>query len=295
MNKLFPIYYETVGNPSDPCIILIAGIGGQLTDWPSTITQCLADNGFYVVTFDNRDAGLSRHYDELGIPDFNKIFADNQQGKPITPPYTLEDMAFDIIALMDELKIKKAHMIGASMGGIIAQYVALNHADRVLSLTCIFSTSGDPALPQPKKEVSAFFSSSMGHKEQSVESLVNNKLQLYKIYNHPDYFDEIKITNQIMASIKRGNYPAGFKRTLLASICEQPRTNKLKKMKVPCLIIHGDYDPVFSIEHGKQLAECIEGSHLEIIEKMGHGLPDYFAKKVVELIVKYLNDDASNR
>ena len=288
MNK-FSLYYETLGDSRNPCVILITGIGGQLINWPPILSQGLAEKGFYLVMFDNRDAGLSRHYDELGVPNFNDAIAAQQQGKPFNPPYTLEDMAADVIALMDELHIEKAHIVGGSMGGIIAQYVALNFPDRCLSLTCIYSTSGDPTLPPAKKDVLEFFATSMNAEKQnqSFESALSTKLQLYKIYNHPDHFDEEKIKNQLMIEFKRAHYPEGFKRTLLAMMSAPPRIDKLKKLKMPCLIIHGDYDPVFPLEHGKQLAECISGSHLEIIEKMGHGLPDEVCEKIVDLMAKY--------
>lgn len=288
MNKPFPIYYETFGNAHDPCIILITGIGGQLVDWSPILTHGLANKGFFVVIFDNRDSGLSRHYDQLGVPNFNEAIVAIQQGQLFHPPYTLEDMAADVIALMDELRIKKAHIVGGSMGGIIAQYVALNYTHRVLSLICIATTSGDPKLPPAKKEVLDFFATSMNSENQSLESAVNKKLQLFKIYNHPDYFDEEKIKKQLVTAFKRANDPNGFKRLLLAMICAKPRTEQLKNLDAPCLIIHGDYDPVFSVEHGKQLAESITGSHLEVIKKMGHGLPDYFDYKIVNLIVSFI-------
>ncbi|MBX3710056.1 MAG: alpha/beta hydrolase [Gammaproteobacteria bacterium] len=287
MNKSFPICYETFGNMHNPCIILIVGIGGQLIDWPSILTCGLADKGFYVVVFDNRDSGLSKHYDEVGVPNFSEAIAAKQQGQPFNPSYTLEDMATDVITLMDELHIKKAHIVGSSMGGIIAQYVAINNCDRALSLTCIYSTSGDPTLPPSKKEVLGFFATSMNTENLSLEAAVNKKLKLFKIYNHPDFFDEGKIVQQLTAAFKRANNPNGFKRILLAMICAQSRTEQLKKLSIPCLIIHGDYDPVFPLEHGKQLADSIPGSHLEVIKKMGHGLPDEFAKKVVDLIARH--------
>jgi pimeloyl-ACP methyl ester carboxylesterase len=291
MNKSFPICFETFGNPKNPCIILVAGLSGQLIDWPSTLTEGLANKGFYVVTFDNRDSGLSHHYDELGTVDFNEVIATKQQGEPFKPPYSLEDMASDVIVLMDELHIEKAYIGGGSMGGIIAQYVAINYPNRVSSLILIATTSGDPQLPPAKKEVLEFFSKSLnpGKQNQSLETSINEKLRLFKIYIHPDYFDEQKIRNQIMASYKRAYYPEGFKRTLLAMICAEPRTMELKKLNVPCLIIHGDYDPVFSIEHGKHLAASIKRSQLEIIEKMGHALPDFICQKIVDLIAKYFN------
>jgi pimeloyl-ACP methyl ester carboxylesterase len=288
MNKFFPICYEVFGNPNNPCIILISGIGGQLIDWPKSLTHGLVEKGFYVIIFDNRDSGLSRQYDELGTPDFSEAIAAKQQGKSFNPPYRLENLADDVIVLMDELQIEKAHILGASMGGIIAQYVALGFVDRVHSLTCIATTSGDPQLPPAKKEVMEFFASSMNIQNQSLESFIDSKLDLFRIYNHPDDFDEENLKNQFVASFKRSNNPAGFKRLMLAMICAEPRTDRLKQLKLPCLIIHGGYDPVFSVEHGHQLAESIAGSHLEIIEKMGHGLPDFVCEKTIDLVTKYL-------
>lgn len=284
MGETFPIYYETAGNMEDPCIILINGIGGQLIDWQPALIKGLVDNGFFVVLFDHRDTGLSKHYDELGVPNFNEVM----QGKIIKPGYTLEDLAEDVVALMDELHIDKAHIVGASMGGIVAQYVALNSPKRVRSLTCIATTSGEPGLPEARQEVLDFFASSMSGGEQTMEAAIDKKLQLFKIYQHPDYFDEQKIREQFVKAFERGHYPDGFKRLLFAMICAQPRTERLKTLRMPCLVIHGDYDPVFPLEHGKQLAAVIPGSHLAIIEKMGHGLHEDFCPRIVDLITKFL-------
>ncbi len=286
-DRSFPLCYETIGNPHDPCIILIMGIGGQLIDWPQKLTQGLADNGFYVVTFDNRDSGLSKHFDELGAPNFNDAIVAKQQGKIFKPPYSLEDVAADVNTLMNELRVEKSHILGISMGGMIAQLVALNYPDRVLSLTCISSTSGDPALPPPTKEVMDFFSSSAeGQKNQTMESFVNKKLELFKIYN-PNFFEEEKAKRQMIASYQRANDPIGFQRLMLAVACAEPRMERLKKLNVPSLIIHGDCDPVFNLAHGKQLAALIPGSQFELIEKMGHGLSDVACEKIIELFVKY--------
>lgn len=157
----------------------------------------------------------------------------------------------------------------------------------MLSLICIYSTSGDSALPPAKKEVLEFFAQSISSEELSLDAVVNNKLRLFKIYNHPDYYDEEKIKNQLSIAVYRAHYPAGFRRLLLAMISASPRTDQLKKLKVPCLIIHGTHDPVFPLEHGKQLAESIPGSHLEVMENLGHGLPDFFSQKIVDLIAKH--------
>lgn len=286
MNKSFPICYETFGHPNNPCIILIMGISGQLIHWPIELTQGLADNGFYVVTLDNRDAGLSHYYDHLETPNFNEVIVAKQQGKNFHPPYTLEDMASDVIGLMNELRIEKAHIAGISMGGIISQIIALEYPKRVLSLTCIASTSSDPHLPPARPEVLEFFFSPQKQVE-NLESWVNNKIQLYKIYNHPDYIDEDKVRALYVKTYHRAHNPSGFKRQLLAMICAQPRVEKLKQLQIASLIIHGDHDPVFPIEHGKQLAQILPNAHLEIIEKMGHGLPEPLCAKIVDICCRF--------
>ena len=232
MNK-FPTYYETFGNATDPSIILITGIGGQLIDWSPILINGLVDKGFFVIVFDNRDSGLSHQYIEFGVPNFSEVMSLIQQGQVFKPPYTLEDMAVDVVALMDELQIEKAHILGISMGGIIAQYVALNYPQRLLSLICIATTSGDPELPPAKKEVLDFFASSMLSENQSLESIINMKLQLFKIYNHPDYFDEEQIKTQLNRAFNRSHDQNGFKRLLLAMICAKPRIEQVKKLNLP--------------------------------------------------------------
>lgn len=229
------------------------------------------------------------------MPDFNALMTAAQQGKEIIPRYTLENMAEDVITLMDMLQIIKAHIIGGSMGGIIAQYVAINFPERVLSLVCLATTSGDPNLPPPKKDVANFFSGIGQNSSQSEESILNNKLQLFKVYNHPDSFDETKIKQQLQASFSRAYNANGFKRQLIAMILAKPRGEKLKKLTMPSLIIHGDYDPVFSLEHGKQLADIIPNSHFEMIEKMGHGLPEFACEHIIASITQYCLHAGSNK
>lgn len=288
INKPFPICYKTFGNPKNPCIILIMGIGGQLIHWPIEFTQGLADKNFYVVTFDNRDSGLSQYYDHLETPDINNFIESLQQGKPVSPPYTLEDMASDIILLMDKLNIKKAHIAGISMGGIIAQITALEYPERVLSLTCIASTSGDQNLPPAKPEVLACFFAPQKQAED-LNSYLENKIKLYKIYNHPDHIDENKLRELYTKTYHRSHNPSGFKRQLMAMICARPRVERLKRLTIPCLVIHGDYDPTFPLEHGKHLAEILPNAHFEIIPNMGHGLPESLCLKIVGIITENLN------
>jgi pimeloyl-ACP methyl ester carboxylesterase len=282
MFRSFPLCYEAHGDPVNPSILLIAGIGGQLVNWPSTFIQSLVDHGFYVVAYDNRDAGLSKHYDEYGNPNLNDLL----QGKLPDSYYTLNDMAADAVLLLDELKIQKAHIVGISMGGMIAQLVAINHPSRVESLTCIATSSSEKGLPDSTKEVQQFFFSPKRDKESTKANYIIEKSALYKIYNHPDYFDENEVNSLHDRIYDRNHDASGFMRQLIAMAVANPRTQQLNALDIPALIIHGDYDPVFPTQHGRQLANAIRGSKLIELEKFGHGLPGYFC----EVIAKHMNE-----
>lgn len=283
MDKNFELCYETLGDPKNPSMILIMGIGGQLIHWPEKLIQGLVNKGFYVVIFDNRDSGLSRHYDHIETPTINEVMEKIKKGEIILPPYTLEDMASDVISLMNELNTKKAHIVGISMGGMIAQLIALNYPEHVLSLTCIASSSGDQSLPPARPQVMALFFSQKSA-ANDLESYIDNRVKLYKIYNHPDHFDEENIRAMCIKTYKRSHDAPGFNRQLFAIMHAKSRTQRLKQLQIPSLVIHGDYDSAFPLEHGKQLAACLPNSRLEIIPKMGHGLPECLCDKLVDLI-----------
>lgn len=280
------ICYKTFGIPSNPVIILMMGIGGQLIQWPDQITQGLAHQGFYVITFDNRDSGLSCYYDHLFTPDLIKAILAKKLGKPFHPPYTLNDMAHDVVVLMDKLSIPKAHIVGLSMGGMIGQIIALEYQERVLSLTCIASTSGDAHLPPSKPKVLQFFLTRHSPAE-NLDSYVKTMIDVNKIYNHPDDFNEKYARDLYTRSYQRAFHPEGFKRQLLAVLFAAPRGEQLRQLKLKSLVIHGDYDPVFPLEHGKQLAQCLHTTAFTVIEKMGHALPERVHKTIVELIAKH--------
>lgn len=286
MNASFPLYYETLGLPENPCILLVNGLGGQLIHWPSAFTEGLVKQGYYVVMFDNRDIGLSRYYDECGTPDLHATITNLQQGKAFQAPYTLYDMAADAVALLDKLHIKKAHVVGISMGGMISQLIASEYPERILSLTCIASTSNDPTLPPAKQEVRDYFFSPQ-KQEDSIEVYVENRMKLHKIYLHPDHVNEEKDGAFYTKLYHRAYHPAGFKRQLLAMICTGSLMDKLSQVTAPSLIIHGNYDPTFPIEHGKQLATLLPKARLEIIEKIGHRLPECLCEKIVKLITDF--------
>lgn len=289
MFRSFPLCYETNGESSNPCVLFIAGIGGQLVNWPQELIQGLVDKGFYVVTFDNRDAGLSKHYDEFGQPNLNDLL----QGKMPEKFYTLDDMAADAVLLLDKLHINKAHIVGMSMGGMIAQLVAINYPDRVESLTCIATSSGEKGLPEARPEVQKFFFAPKRDKQGTKEEFIKEKTALYKVYNHPEYFDEEESRRLHERIYERNHDSSGFMRQLIAMAIAASRTERLGKLDVPALVIHGDYDPAFPLEHGKQLADAIHGSQLVVLEKFGHGLPTYFCRILVDKMSDFYVNAAS--
>lgn len=283
------ICYQTAGVETDPCLMLIMGITGQLVHWPNDLIQGLADSGFYVIIFDNRDVGLSSYYDHLKTPSISEVITQKQQGKMVNSPYSLSDMADDIVILMEGLGIAEAHIAGISMGGQIAQIFAIKHPEKTLTLTLIATSSGDPSLPPAKQAVLSFF---FGSKKPVTDlvSAIERHVAQYKIYNHPDDFDIEDTARLQTLAYKRAYHPAGNQRQLLAMVCAEARSEALKKLELPTLIIHGDYDPVFSADHGKQLAECIPNSQLEIISNMGHGIPKRIYSHFTELLRSFVDN-----
>ncbi|GAB4222659.1 MAG: alpha/beta hydrolase [Gammaproteobacteria bacterium] len=285
------IYYETVGQPHNPCIIFIMGIGGQLIHWPDALIQGIAARGFFVVTFDNRDVGLSGYYDHLPTPTINQALAAQQAGETIDLPYTLIDMADDVVTLMDGLAISTAHIVGISMGGFIAQYLALNHATRLLSVTLMATSSGDPGLPSPSDQVLDYFFKS---KKDSVASTVGvlheaiqRHVEQYQLYSYPDMDDLAAVIALQTKAYWRAYHPQGQQRQLLAVMFAKPRGKLLKAVNLPVLIIHGDHDPVVPVEHAYQLAACLPHAQLKIIEQMGHIVTQRTCPTVIDLIAAH--------
>jgi len=269
-NKI-SIEYETLGNPSLPPILLIIGLGAQLIYWDEEFCTQLAQGGLYVIRFDNRDAGLSTKFDEGGVPDVMDIIRKLMSGQKVTPPYTIEDMAADAVGLLDALKIDKAHICGMSMGGMIAQSLAIHYPQRVLSLTSIYSTTGNPHLPQPKPEVMGLL---LTPPPQEREPFIQFQLNLFRALTGPRFgFDEKWVRNLMAREYDRAFYPQGSARQLVAILTQKNRKTALQGVRVPTLIIHGDADPLVSVEAGRDTAKAVPGAELKIIEGLGHDLP----------------------
>jgi pimeloyl-ACP methyl ester carboxylesterase len=277
------IEYETFGAPSSRPLLLIIGFGNQMIQWDNDLCQDLAARGHYVIRFDNRDVGLSSKLDQTSVPNITETMGKIMHGEHVTPPYTLEDMADDAIGLLDALKIAKAHICGMSMGGMIAQTVAIRHHSRLLSLISIYSTTGNPKLPQPKPEIMKLL---MTRAPKDRETNIEHMLGVFRTLAGPGFPFDVEWTRKVMGEcFDRSFYPQGLARQLVAILAQKDRRHALASVKAPTLVIHGTDDPLVPVEGGKDTAKAIPGSQLMLIEGMGHDLPHGGAwPRIVEAI-----------
>jgi len=273
--------YETFGDPSDPAILMIMGLGAQLTYWPDALCETLAARDFYVIRYDNRDVGLSTKLDHLPVPDIGEIISGAAKA-----PYSLNDMAADAAALLDALKIEKAHIVGASMGGMIAQLVAANHPEKTLSLVSIMSTTGNPAVPPATPEAMAALTTRLPA-DTPIEALVDNAVKVQTAIGAPAHnYATPEERARLRKSIERSVYPAGFGRQMAAIVAGGDRREKLKGVKAPTTVIHGEVDPLVHPEGGRDTAASIENAELILIPGMGHDLPPFVLNQVANEIAK---------
>ena len=279
------IAYESLGNVDDQAIILIPGAGASLTSWPDELCRRLTRGGFRVIRFDNRDAGLSSQLDSLGQPDWSALAPFMKTCDKAPLPYTIMDMSNDVVGLMDALNISEAHIVGASMGGAIAQLMAINSPTRVLTLTTIAASSGDPNLPGPTPIASHAMSTPAPSTEDN-ETLVRYLLNIYRSLGSID--PDAVLRQRANTHINRGWHPQGTERQLAAITigdnCD--RRNELRRIDVPTIVIHGDDDPLVSPEAANELYGAITGSELYIVNGMGHDLSSRFIAPISDLILR---------
>ncbi|MFX0029299.1 MAG: alpha/beta fold hydrolase [Candidatus Hermodarchaeota archaeon] len=277
------IEYEVIGNPNSKPLLLIAGLGGQLIAWSDEICETLSENGFFVIRYDNRDVGLSTKFDDVGIPDFMEINSAYSRGETPKVPYTLEDMASDAIGILDDLNIDKVHVCGASMGGMIGQILAYKYPNRVLSLTTIMSTTGNPNLPQAKPDIMMqFFAPVPSEREAYIEELAKRDHLIYGTFP----FDENQSREYRAKEYDRCYYPDGITRQLAAMAVPGNIKPHITAISVPTLVIHGREDPFNSVEAGKEIATSIHGAELLILDGMGHSLPHEVIPRIIDALVK---------
>lgn len=266
------IHYEEHGNSNDPAMLLIMGFGAQLTLWPDELVEALAGHGYRVIRYDNRDIGLSHKFDGVKAPGLVKMTLMGKLGLTPRVPYTLADMAADGVGLLDALEIERAHIVGASMGGMIAQHVAHKYPDRCLSFTQVFSTTGNSKLPPARKE--ALQALVTRPKSTEEEALVAHGVMLARTIGSPGYpSPEERLRERTLASVRRSFYPEGPTRHLSAIVADGDRSTMLRDVRVPTLVLHGEDDPLVPCEGGRHTAECIPDAKLKTIPGWGHDLP----------------------
>jgi pimeloyl-ACP methyl ester carboxylesterase len=267
--------YDTFGSPEDPALLLIMGFTAQMTAWDEAFCRLIADQGFYVIRFDNRDVGLSSRLD--GDVDVAALFA----GQLTSVPYSLDDMADDAAGLLDALGIAKAHIVGASMGGMIAQLVAIRHPEKTLSLCSIMSTTGDRSVGQPTPEAMGAL---MAPPPTNRDEAIANGLAAGRILS-PVHFDEARVAKRSGEAYDRAYDPKGVQRQLAAIGTQADRTPALANVTAPTLVIHGGPDPLVTISGGEATAKAVPGAELLVFEDMGHDLPEPRWPEIVDAIV----------
>lgn len=280
------IEYETIGDPISKPLLLIAGLGSQMLAWSDEMCETFANRGFFVIRFDNRDIGLSTKFEDAGLPDFLEINAAYSRGETPEVPYTLKDMAGDAVGILDALNIDKAHVCGASMGGMIAQVLSYEYPSRVLSLTLIMSTTGNPDLPQSKPEILAqFFAPVPSEREGFIEEMVKRGRLIHGTFT----YDEDQSREYWTKEYDRSYYPEGITRQLAAMAVPGNLKPKLAAIRAPTLVIHGREDPLNHVEAGKDIATAIPGAELLILDGMGHSFPREVIPHIVNALVANSN------
>jgi pimeloyl-ACP methyl ester carboxylesterase len=273
------IAFETFGSPDDPAVLLIMGLGAHLIHWEPEFCTMLADRGYHVIRFDNRDVGHSTKMEDAPVPNIGALLS----GDVTSASYTLDDMANDAIGLLDYLEIDRAHLVGASMGGMIAQTIAVRHAARVLSLVSIMSTTGDRSVGQALPHALAVL---MTPPPEDRAKYIDFHVNAFKTIGSPGFdIDEDFLRQRGAATYDRSFYPVGVARQLAAIIASGDRTPSLAEISVPTVVIHGRDDPLIQVSGGEATARAIPDAELVVIPGMGHDVPRGVWERIVEAIV----------
>ncbi len=277
------IAYQRLGNPGAPLALLIMGIGGQSIHWPDAFCHALVQDGLQVIRMDNRDAGLSTHLTGAPPPNLPAV----QGGDRSSVSYTLSDMAADAVGLLDALGFGEAHVVGASMGGFIAQTMAIEHTHHVRSLTSMMSTTGNLQVGQPSPDVlRAVFS---GTPAATRDEVIEQRVRASRAVGSPGYpADENEVAAKAGRAYDRCHDPIGIARQAIASVASGDRTERLRHLKVPTLVIHGLADPMCDVSGGRATAEAIPGAELVLIEEMGHDIPPGLRSRLAARIAEFI-------
>jgi pimeloyl-ACP methyl ester carboxylesterase len=280
------------GDASRPAVLLVMGLGMQLVAWPQPFIDALVAQGYRVVRFDNRDIGLSQHFNELGVPNLVWESMKFRFGLPVRAPYALHDMAADALGVMDALGIARAHVVGVSMGGMIAQRIALAAPQRTLSLTSVMSSSGARYLPGPRAHVlKALFSRPQG---EGRDAWVEHYLKFFRIIGSPGFpSDEQVLRERIRLSVQRSFNPAGTVRQIAAVAADTRRADELVTLRRPALVVHGKADPMVPLACGIDTARRIPGARLVTVDGMGHDLPPGVVDRLLSELLPHMQSAGS--
>lgn len=276
--------YETHGDPQDPTILLVHGLGAQLVAWDPEFVQRIVDAGYHVVRFDNRDIGLST---KVAFPDGVDALTEILRhfgGETVEAPYLLSDMANDAIGLLDHLGVDRAHVVGVSMGGMISQQIAINAPHRVASLTSIMSTTGDPDVGQADPNVLGLL---MTPPPAGRDAAIEASVAVSAAIASPGLFDEPRARTMAAIAYDRSFYPDGTPHQGLAIVASGSRTDALRMVDVPALVIHGNADPLVDVSGGHRTAEALPNAELLVIDGMGHDIPMLHWNQVIDAITTH--------
>ena len=277
------IFFETFGDPEAEPLLLVNGLGSQCINYRVEWCQKFAAAGFFVIRFDNRDVGLSTKFDEVE-PDVAGVSGALASGARPEVPYTLSDMAGDAVAVLDALGIERAHAAGGSMGGMIVQVLAIEHPDRLHTITSVMSTTGDPDVGRPSPEARRML---LEPPPRDREGYIAHHLRTQRTWGSPAQYDEGRLSALAGEAYDRCFDPAGRDRQLMAILASPPRTEALAGVKVPTLVVHGDRDTLLDPSGGRRTAEAVPGARLVVIPGMGHDYPPAYWDRWVELISEH--------
>ena len=271
--------YEVIGEPTDPAVLMMMGLGSQMVHWPDSFCELLAGRGYRLIRFDNRDAGHSTRLD--GTP---SRLAELMRGELVAPPYVLADLAADSAGLLDALGIDRAHVVGASFGGMIAQQIAIGFPKRVLSLASLMSTTGDRSVGEASEAATELL---MSRPATERDAYIEGAVAGRKVLGSVDALRDDDLVREIAArAFDRGLYPQGTARQLAAILGSPDRTPSLRALDVPTVVIHGAIDPLIGVSGGRATAAAIPDAELVIVEGMGHDLPPGAWDRIVAALTR---------
>ena len=276
------LVYQTFGTRAHPPLLLIMGLGAQMLGWDETFCRTLADRGYYVIRFDNRDVGRSTQFDGLVIPNRFALVAAALRGRPLAAPYTLRDMGDDCLGLLDALGIVAAHLGGASLGSAVAQEIVIHDPARVQSLVSIMGTTGNLRLLRPRREALSVLFQRPASSEAAYIAACRQAWRVMRAGRFPE--DEARDFVRARLAWLRGYNPAGKSRQFAAFLASGNRCPALQQVRMPTLVIHGAVDPLIPLDAGRETAAMIRGARLRVIDRMGHALPIPMWPEIIDCI-----------